>query len=117
MEHYRRWCSSFIWYQLGQNDRIHRSSPVQVGTGYGGLTTTTSSPVQIGALSWSSVAAGTNFSMGINTSGALYTWGLNTSGQLGQNVPTPVLSSPVQVGTSSWVAVAAGLSNAAAFRK
>jgi len=70
--------------QLGQNNTINRSSPVQVP----------------GSWSWadmqSHVAA-------IKTDGTLWTWGQNTSGQLGLgNVAN--ISSPVQVGTANnWV--------------
>ena len=78
--------------QLGQNDVISRSSPVQVGS----LTT------------WSNIACGTNFSLSTKTDGTLWSWGRNDYGQLGQNNIT-YRSSPVQVGSlTTWLNVACG---------
>ena len=76
--------------QLGLNDLITRSSPVQVGS-----------------LSWTSVSAGRNHTMAIRSDNTLWAWGSNSEGQLGQNNLT-TRSSPVQVGTSSWTSVSAG---------
>ena len=84
--------------QLGLNDNIFRSSPVQVGTS-----------------SWSQVAAGDSFSVGLTSNGRLFTWGDNFYSQLGQN-NTIRRSSPTQVGTSSWSQVAAGASAGFAIR-
>lgn len=70
--------------QLGQNDVIARSSPVQVGA----LT------------NWSYITTGSGFTVGIKTDGTLWSWGLNDSGQLGQN-NTTTCSSPIQVGAGA----------------
>jgi alpha-tubulin suppressor-like RCC1 family protein len=80
--------------QLGQNDIVHRSSPVQVGA----LTTWSSLPDHL-----------SRFSAGaIKTDGTLWVWGSNSSGQLGQNNLTNV-SSPVQVGTyTNWNSISFG---------
>ena len=65
-----------------------------------------SSPSQVGADSWSFIAAGQNAMMGIKTAGTLWTWGNNAQGELGDNnLVAVVRSSPVQVGTSTWTAV------------
>jgi alpha-tubulin suppressor-like RCC1 family protein len=74
--------------QLGLNDLVHRSSPVQVGTS-----------------SWAAVSANGRYTAAIRTDGALFMWGRNNFGQLGQN-DSNHRSSPVQVGTSSWTAIA-----------
>jgi alpha-tubulin suppressor-like RCC1 family protein len=84
--------------QLGLNDRLPRSVPVQVSTS-----------------SWSQVAAGDSFSVGLTSNGRLFTWGDNFYSQLGQN-NTIRRSSPTQVGTSSWSQVAAGASAGFAIR-
>jgi alpha-tubulin suppressor-like RCC1 family protein len=74
--------------QLGQNDRVFRSSPVQVGA----LT------------NWVDAIACQYTFGAINSAGQLFTWGTNNFGQLGQNVASSVtLSSPVQVGSlTNW---------------
>jgi alpha-tubulin suppressor-like RCC1 family protein len=97
--------------QLGSNSIAHRSSPAQVGTIT--ITYATSSPVQIGALSWKSVSAGNNLSMAINSNNKLYAWGNNLYGQVGLNINTPYYNSPVQVGTDSWLSISAGNGSAA----
>ena len=71
--------------QLGLNDRIYRSSPVQVG-----VTNT-----------WSKISEGDgDMSAAIKTDGTLWTWGQNNNGQLGFNDITN-RSSPVQVGSNT----------------
>jgi alpha-tubulin suppressor-like RCC1 family protein len=78
--------------QLGQNDRVARSSPVQVGA----LT------------DWSLVAAGSSFSSAIKTNGTLWSWGNNGYGRLGLD-DTTYRSSPVQVGSlTNWSKVSGG---------
>lgn len=79
--------------QLGDGTTIRKSSPVQIGS----LTT------------WSSVSAGFQHTMAIQTDGTLWGWGDNSKGELG--VPSyyaTAWSSPVQVGSlSTWSSVAA----------
>jgi alpha-tubulin suppressor-like RCC1 family protein len=123
--------------QLGLNDTITKSSPVQVGTetdwnnvitndsgakftaatktdgtlwtwgqnSYGQLGTNnvivTSSPVQVGTnTNWSKVAIGYYNVLATKTNGTLWSWGYNGEGQLGQN-DRVYRSSPVQVGTGT----------------
>ena len=86
-----------------------------------GATTNRSSPVQIGASSWTTVSSGFGNLSAIRLDGALFTWGDNTYGQLGlTNInatgDTISRSSPVQVGTSSWTAVVSGLGHTIALR-
>jgi hypothetical protein len=84
--------------QLGFNDGVTRSSPVQVGT----------------LATWASVAAATNASSAIDTAGKLWAWGDNSSGRLGLG-DTVKRSSPVQVGTlATWASVAAAFNVALA---
>ena len=86
--------------QLGLGDRIHRSSPVQVGSFNG----------------WSSVSMGRNSTAAIRTNGTLWTWGSNGSGQLGLS-DLVHRSSPVQVGSlTTWKSVANGQYNTMATR-
>lgn len=82
--------------QLGLNDTINCSSPVQIGA----LTT------------WSKITASGAFSFGnaaaIKTDGTLWSWGSNFRGSLGIN-DSYNRSSPVQVGAlTAWSEVAAG---------
>ena len=80
--------------QLGINNNIIRSSPVQVGTS-----------------SWSQVNAGPyQHTIGIKLDNTLWSWGLNSSGQLGLN-NTINRSSPVQIGTNLWVSAIPGFSH------
>ena len=83
------WCSNTLG-QLGLNDLIARSSPVQVGTS-----------------SWSALATGTSHVTALRSDGGLFTWGNNANGELGSSSRVH-RSSPVQVGTSSWSKVASG---------
>lgn len=79
--------------QLGLNDAVNRSSPVQVGA----LT------------NWSKVAAGKLHSLAIKTNGTLWSWGNNTDfGALGLGDKIS-RSSPVQVGSlTDWAQISAG---------
>ena len=74
-----------------------------------GNTTNYSSPKQVGALTtWSTVAAGFDFSLALKTDGTLWSWGQGASGQLGLGNVTSY-SSPKQVGALiTWSKVAAG---------
>jgi len=77
---------------LGLNDRVNRSSPVQVGTD----------------TNWSFVASGSSGAAAIKADGTLWTWGESNWGQSGQN-SSIVRSSPVQVGSdTNWSSVVAG---------
>lgn len=82
---------------------INRSSPVLVSFT---STVSQSSPIQIGASSWSIVSGGNNFFVALRSDNLLFAWGLNSSGQLGDNSSINK-SSPVQIGTSSWIAISA----------
>jgi len=70
--------------QLGFNDIVDRSSPVQVGSG----------------TNWNLVSIGSYNTMATKTDGTLWTWGYNIRGQLGLG-DTVYRSSPVQVGSGT----------------
>jgi alpha-tubulin suppressor-like RCC1 family protein len=77
--------------QLGTNNTIYRSSPVQISA----------------AVEWYTGAAATTSAAAIRN-GTIWSWGNNSYGQLGQN-NTVTQSSPVQVGNlSNWRSVTAG---------
>ena len=81
-------CGNNRFGELGQNDRVYRSSPVQVGA----LT------------NWSDVSGRCMF-IAKKTDNTLWSWGRNNVGQLGQN-NTIYRSSPVQVGAlTTWLQV------------
>ena len=87
--------------QLGQNDRVTQSSPVQItGT------------------NWLDIGSGEYHSIATTDDGKLWTWGDNGSGQLGQNDShTLDRSSPVQVGSlTTWSKVAASITNSYAIK-
>jgi alpha-tubulin suppressor-like RCC1 family protein len=79
--------------QLANNAAVDRSSPVQISG-----TFNRSLP--------SVVSIGVNFTLAVDTSGALTAWGLGTSGQLGENAALS-RSNPVNI-AGSWSSVAAG---------
>lgn len=90
------WGDNF-YASLGQNNRINKSSPVQLGS----------------ATDWKQAyVAGINAgSLAIKSNGTLWAWGKNTSGQLGLN-DTYNRSSPVQVGAlTNWSKVVGSASN------
>jgi alpha-tubulin suppressor-like RCC1 family protein len=71
--------------QLGQNDRVNRSSPIQIGSG----------------TDWRSIHNGDGCIYATKTNGELWVWGDNQVGQLGKGdagTGTHV-SSPVQIGS------------------
>jgi alpha-tubulin suppressor-like RCC1 family protein len=72
---------------LGLNDTVNRSSPVQIG-----------------ASTWSAVATTQGGMAAIDSVGRLFAWGVNTNGSCGQN-DTVARSSPVQIGANSWTQV------------
>ena len=77
----------------------------------GDLTTTVrSSPVQVlpaTKTNWVGVDGGLNFSMGLDSSGSIWTWGFGGNGELGLG-DTTNRSSPVQVGTlTNWSKISA----------
>jgi hypothetical protein len=80
--------------QLGTNDIVHRSSPVQTISN---------------AETWESVSCGGFHTAAIKDDGTLWSWGSNYNGQLGTNNTTSV-SSPVQTvaGGNNWKAAACG---------
>ena len=72
---------------LGHNDRIDRSSPVQVGSG----------------TDWAEVVTG-KVTLALKTNGTLWAWGFSDNGSLGLNVANDEhRSSPVQIGSlTNW---------------
>ena len=77
--------------QLGFNNVISRSSPVQIGT----------------LNDWSSVSLASRFTIALRDNGTLWSWGTGTYGELGANRSNN--SSPVQIGTlNTWSKIAAG---------
>jgi alpha-tubulin suppressor-like RCC1 family protein len=78
--------------QLGLNDRIYRSSPVQIGT----------------ESTWNKVSSFSSNVLATKTDGTLWSWGKNDAGQLGIN-NTAYRSSPTQIGTfTNWDQISAG---------
>lgn len=88
--------------ELGDGTTINKSVPTQIGT----------------ATDWQSISAGrgAHHSLGLKTSGTLWSWGNNQNGQLG--IGTTVNSSvPVQVGVAAnWKSVSAGYWHSLAIR-
>lgn len=80
-----------------------------------GTTINKSSPVKIGAESWSKVAVGGSHTIAIHSNGSLYLWGVNATGQLGDGT-TVSKSSPIKLGSESWTEVAASNTNSFAIR-
>ena len=70
---------------LGLNDRVHRSSPVQVGSG----------------TNWKKVSTTSYSTVATKTDGTLWAWGINSGGQLAQNTTTIPRSSPIQIGSNT----------------
>ena len=72
--------------ELGQNNTINKSSPVQVGA----------------STNWSQITSGQRGSLAIKTDGTLWSWGRNYEGWAGYN-NTVYKSSPTQVGAlTNW---------------
>ncbi len=86
--------------QLGLNNAVNRSSPVQVGAGE----------------DWEKVAAGFGFSLAIKSNGTLWSWGGGAQGRLGLN-DVANRSSPVQVGTlTNWAEVNGNVNSSLAIK-
>jgi len=75
--------------QLGDNSRVNKSSPVQIGSD-----------------SWITISSAGSHVAAIRSDGALFTWGTSTSGAIGDGF-TLNRSSPVQIGSDSWSVVSA----------
>ena len=89
--------------QLGTNNLVHRSSPVQTVAG---------------GTNWKQVSVGADHVASIKTDGTLWVWGRSTNGRLGTNNAID-RSSPVQTvaGGTNWKQVSAGkASNTAAIK-
>jgi len=89
--------------ELGVNDIVHRSSPVQTVSG---------------GTNWKQVGSGGVFhTAAIKTDGTLWTWGWNNYGHLGDNTVTH-RSSPVQTiaGGTNWKLVTCGYYHTAAIK-
>jgi alpha-tubulin suppressor-like RCC1 family protein len=85
---------------LGQNDTVNRSSPVQVGA----LT------------NWYEVSVGKDTVAATKSDGTLWAWGYNNGGQVGDNT-TIRRSSPVQVGAlTDWAQVSVGSNHCSAIK-
>lgn len=86
---------------LGDNQvAANRSSPVSV----------------VGAHSFTSISAATNYTTGLKADGSVWSWGLGTDGQLGDNTATSK-SSPVSVvGGHSFIALKAVATNVMALK-
>jgi alpha-tubulin suppressor-like RCC1 family protein len=75
-----------------------------------GNNSSTNSPggIAIGTSNWTSVTAGTAFTVALQSNGTLWTWGANGSGQLGNGNNTNT-NSPGQIANGNlWTAVTAG---------
>jgi alpha-tubulin suppressor-like RCC1 family protein len=95
-----------------QNDGSLWSTGVNTYGQLGDLTTTIrSSPVQVlptTKTNWVAVDGGLNFSIGLDSSGSIWTWGFAGNGELGDGT-IGNKSSPVQVGTlTNWSKISAG---------
>lgn len=92
--------SPFYDGQLGDNNNIYRSSPVQIG-----------------ALSnWSQTSGGFAFAVATKTDGTLWSWGFGNNGRTGQGDDIQ-RSSPVQIGSlTTWQKATAGVAFAVAIK-
>jgi alpha-tubulin suppressor-like RCC1 family protein len=78
--------------QLGQNNLISRSSPVQIGS----------------QTTWNNVSGGKDFTLATKTDGTLWAWGGHNLGRLGTSDVTD-RSSPTQIGTNTnWNLIGTG---------
>jgi len=89
-----------IYGQLGDNTRVSRSTPKQIGT----------------ATNWRQIACGQDHTLGVKTDGTLWTWGRNYQGILGHN-DLVWRSTPTQLGTeTTWKQVSGGYQISAAIK-
>jgi alpha-tubulin suppressor-like RCC1 family protein len=87
--------------QLGDGTVINKSSPVLVG-------------INVGAISWTAVSAGTSHMLAVDVVGRMYAWGLNSTAQLGLD-DTVNRSRPTQIATgTSFTAIAGGVDHSIA---
>jgi alpha-tubulin suppressor-like RCC1 family protein len=99
-------CDGTLWMtgenlygQLGQNNRTHASSPVQVpGT------------------NWCDVHISNALTLAVKTDGTLWSWGRNTFGELGK-IDRIHRSSPVQIPGTNWCGVSGGLKHVLGIKK
>jgi alpha-tubulin suppressor-like RCC1 family protein len=102
-----------ILFSAGINDFGQR------GVGYS-TSAATNLFTQVGNRSWTQIASGQQFALGVSNS-TLYTWGLNNFGQLGLNTtltintPTELLSNPLNI--SAGASAAAIIKNSTAPRQ
>jgi alpha-tubulin suppressor-like RCC1 family protein len=96
------WGRNNSYGNIGRNDRVNRSSPVQVGTD----------------TNWKLVSVGDSVVGAIKNDGTLWTWGNNFYGELGNNLGISLhRSSPVQVGSSSdWKYISIGYQSVLAIK-
>jgi alpha-tubulin suppressor-like RCC1 family protein len=89
----------------------------QLGNGSSGSNAHSSTPVEVSGLSnVTAIAAGTRFSLAMNTSGIVWAWGNNSSWQLGNGTMNNS-STPVQLANITSVpAIAAGYERALALK-
>jgi len=93
--------------QLGLNDTANRSTPVQLGVGFGNS--------RFAKIARAKVASA-GYTLGIKTDGTLWSWGSGVGGVLGSTTTTN-RSSPGVVSTlTNWSDVAAGPSHALAIK-
>jgi alpha-tubulin suppressor-like RCC1 family protein len=91
------------WGQLGDNTRIHRSSPVQTVAG---------------GTNWISADLNNIYVVGVKSDGTLWSWGNNANGRMGDGTTTN-RSSPVQTvsGGTNWSTTQLAASNSRAALK
>ena len=84
--------------QLGQNNLVNLSLPLQVGT----------------ATNWVKIDAGNQHALAIDAFGFMYAWGNNTFGQLGNGNNTTSLIPIVITSSNNWSQVSAGFDHSMA---
>ncbi len=104
--------------QLGTNEQVHRSSPVQITTidTLAQQNTYVSETGLTNIYSWTTVSSGFSHTVGIRNDGSLWTWGQAQSGQLGNNSNANTINFPIKIGTSSWTTATANQTNSVGIR-